>query len=665
MDYSLKSLGLSDNILKTLYKAEIYNVISLINYLPSKYEIYTLSDSLNLNCTIKIKINSKINVSNLKKVHKISFFGLFKEKEIEVIIFNREYLKNKLIENLEIIISGKYDNIYNKFIVNQIFFEEFSEKIIPIYKNIELLNYKIKEIMQKAYSYLKDNFKEEIPKKYLYDYKLLTINEFYDKAHFPKTSFDVKQVYRRLKYQELLNLEIKYQYIKYLNKKQIKDPKNYDLARVKNFISKLPFELTTDQKNTLNQIFKDLKSKYVMNRLVEGDVGSGKTILCVISSLGVVSSNYQVAFMAPTEMLAMQHYNTFKNLLKDENINVELIISSKKKSEKDQIYNDLKSGKIHILIGTHAILNTQIEFLNLGLIITDEQQRFGVNQRKLLKEKGTKVDALFLSATPIPRTMALTFFGDLDLSIIKDKPSGRKEIITKLINKQEIAISYEYIYNEVKKGNAVYIVAPKILEGTNINVSNVLKIYETLKKEFKDVCDISLLHGKMTKEEKERNLNDFYSLKKPILVSTTMVEVGIDLKDATLIIIYDAYMFGLSQLHQLRGRVGRSNKQSYCLLISDLECDRLNEMVKSNDGFYLAECDLKERGMGDILGLKQSGNLELKYSSLKDDIKILEIAKKDAIFIIESNLLFNNKEYYYLLKNLKEELKAINLTNLD
>ena len=380
-----------------------------------------------------------------------------------------------------------------------------------------------------------------------------------------------------------------------------------------------------------------------MNRLLQGDVGSGKTIVAIISMYMNYLSGYQSALMAPTEILAQQHYNNICELFKDYDIKVCLLTGKLKIKEKKEIYEKLNNGEIDFIIGTHALISDNVNYKNLGLVITDEQHRFGVNQRGNLKNKGITPDILYMSATPIPRTYALTIYGDMDISSIKTLPNGKKEIITTLKKESEIKDVLTSIYKELKQNHQVYVIAPLIEESDKSDLKNVYELEKNMNKAFGKLYNIGILHGKMSNEEKENVMKDFKDNKINILISTTVIEVGVDVKNATMMVIFDSYRFGLSALHQLRGRVGRNNIQSYCILISDRETERLNILTKTNDGFKISEEDFKLRGSGDLFGNRQSGDMAFKIANLRRDYNILLRAKEDSL--------------EYLRKHNEEDLK--------
>ena len=436
----------------------------------------------------------------------------------------------------------------------------------------------------------------------------------------------------RLKYEELFEFMFKINYLKEENKKVNSGiEREIDESKVNDFISHLPYELTKDQVTAVNTIIKDLKSKSRMNRLLQGDVGSGKTIVSFIAMYANYLSGYQSALMAPTEILATQHFSNLKDIFADYNLNMALLTGSTPKKEKDLIYEELKNGDIDIIVGTHALIQEDVTYHNLGLVITDEQHRFGVNQRANLQNKGQKPDTLYMSATPIPRTYALTIYGDMDVSTIKTRPKGRKKIKTVVKNNKEIKDVLEMMYEELKQGHQIYVIAPLIEESENSDLTNVNDLKEKMTLAFGSKYKIDLVHGKMASAAKELIMNEFLQNKVQILISTTVIEVGVDVPNATMMVIFNAERFGLSTLHQLRGRVGRSELQSSCILISDNDTKRLEIMESTNDGFEISEEDFKLRGHGDLFGTKQSGDMTFKIADLKADYKILLQAREDSL----------------------------------
>ena len=490
------------------------------------------------------------------------------------------------------------------------------------------------------------NIKDYIPERYIEKYGFVNKKTALNIVHNPPTDEKLEEAKNRLKYEELFQFMYKINYLKLQNKKKnIGIKREIDIALVNKFIEGLPFKLTSDQNKAVTDIIKDMSSSHRMNRLLQGDVGSGKTIVSFIAMYINSMCGYQSALMAPTEILAVQHYNNLKQILKGTNIEVALLTGSTLKKDKNLIYKDLESGKISIVVGTHALIQEEVDYYNLGLVITDEQHRFGVNQRGNLQNKGLMPDILYMSATPIPRTYALTIYGDMDTSIIKEKPVGRKPVKTYLKTSAEIKDVLGMMLDELKQHHQVYVIAPLIEESeTSGELATVCDLRDKMKLAFGEYYKIDIIHGKMASKAKELIMQEFLQNKIQILISTTVIEVGVDVSNATTMVIFDADRFGLSTLHQLRGRVGRGEDESKCILISDTDAKRLHVMVEESDGFRISEEDFKLRGHGDLFGTKQSGDMTFKIASIKDDYNILLKAKKDS-------------EEYLLDEECKDELK--------
>ena len=470
-----------------------------------------------------------------------------------------------------------------------------------------------------------------IPEEYINRYNFLNKKTSLNVIHNPSTREKLKEVTIRLKYEELFQFMFKINYLKLQNKKEKNGLKReIDRSKLEEFIKTIPFELTNDQKFAIDEIVNDLEASHRMNRLLQGDVGSGKTVVAFTGMFVNYLSGYQSALMAPTEILATQHYNNLCNFLKDTDIKVALLTGSVNKKEKQAIYKGLKDGSIHMVIGTHALIQDEVEYNNLGLVITDEQHRFGVHQRANLQNKGIKPDVLYMSATPIPRTYALTIFGDMDVSTIKERPKGRQKIDTFVKKNSEIKEVLGMMYEELKNKHQVYVIAPLIEESENSDLNTVNELRDQMKLAFGEKYKIDIVHGKMASGAKDLIMEQFKKNEVQILISTTVVEVGVDVPNATTMVIFDADRFGLSTLHQLRGRVGRGTSKSQCILISDSDAERLKIMEREDDGFVISEEDFKLRGHGDLFGTKQSGDMSFKIASIKNDYKILLQAKKDS-----------------------------------
>ena len=625
--------GLGMKTCEKLDKLGIKDIKSLLTFYPFRYNIIKRS---NLK---EVKNNEQITIDGIiESIPSIFYFKGKKDKmnfklntgfkTFNIVIFNRGFLKNKLTIGTEITVVGKIDKIKSIIVVSDLYFGKIDkERIEPVYHTtFGLSNKQIRKYINSTVN-LGYEIDDYIPTFISQKYHLLNKSEAIRHLHNPVDEIKLKQSIKRTKYEELFVYMLKMNYLKQSKKIDHGLKRDISYDKVEQFIDDLPFELTRDQIKSVEEIYKDLTENMRMNRLLQGDVGSGKTIVAFITMYINYLGGYQSALMAPTEILAQQHYQNSKELFKKYNIDIALLTGKTKTKEKKEIYEKLKNGTIDFIIGTHALFTDDVIYKNLGLVITDEQHRFGVNQRSNLKNKGTTPDILYMSATPIPRTYALTLYGDMDVSNIKTLPSGKKQIITTLKTEKEIKDVLTSMYNELKQRHQIYVVAPLIEESDKIDLKNVYDLEEKFNKAFGKICNIDILHGKMKPSEKEEVMQKFKENKINILISTTVIEVGVDVKNATMMVIFDAERFGLSALHQLRGRVGRNNLQSYCILISNYEKERLNVLTKTNDGFKVSEEDFLLRGSGDIFGLRQSGDMIFKMADLKQDFNILLKAK--------------------------------------
>lgn len=639
---------------KILNKLGIFTDDDLINYYPYRYNVYNFSNELIENCTLIINVIIESNpiVSYIKKnFNRLSFRARYNERIFNVVIFNRAYLKTNLTIGKNITIIGKYDFKKNIFTSSDIKFNVTNGQIEPVYHLTKgITNNTISKL-------IKDNFnniyiKDSLPSNIISKYNLLSKKDALYNIHFANDLKMVHYAKNRLIYEELFNFSFKMNYFKNQNIRKDKEPKNIDINKINEFKKLLPFSLTTDQDNAYNEIVQDMSSNKKMNRLLLGDVGSGKTVVAVGAIYANFIAGFESTLMAPTEVLATQHYFSIKKILDKFNVAVELITGSMSKKEKEAIYKRVQNKEIDLLIGTHSLLNENIIFNNLGLVITDEQHRFGVHQRFTLEDKSKCPDILYLSATPIPRTYAMTIYGDLDISYIKTKPTGRKDIITKVKKNSDIKEVLGLMLEQIKLGHQIYVVSPLVEEDESLNLTSINLLKEKLSLAFKNLFRIEIIHGKMKTSEKESIMNDFKNNQIKILIATTVIEVGIDVSNATMMVIFNAERFGLATLHQLRGRVGRSDLQSYCYLISDSDNDRLKVMEESNDGFYISQKDFEMRGHGDLFGVKQHGDMSFKLANLKNDYNILLFANEDAKKFIDSKEYLNNEYYKDLAQNL-------------
>ena len=641
-----------------LNKLKVKDTNDLVTYYPFRYNIIKKSNlkeaENNSYVTIDGKVETKPVYYRIKNnLDKLSFKMNTGTYLVNILIFNRGFMRTIIKEGSKITIIGKYDKIHNQITATEIKMELIGDKTIiePVYH----LTYGLsKKVLQKYINISLQDFEtiEYVPNYLKEKYNLINKKEAIKIAHNPNSIENLKKALQYLKYEELLVFMIKMNYLKTNKQFKIGLKRNIEYEEVNKFINNLPFKLTIDQLKAVNEIYEDLNSPRRMNRLLQGDVGSGKTLVAIIAIYINYLSGYQSALMVPTEILARQHYETIKKLFEKYNINICLITSKIKAKEKKEYYKGLEEGTISVAIGTHALISEKLKYHNLGLVITDEQHRFGVNQRSELKNKGITPDTLYMSATPIPRTYALTIYGDMDISNIKTMPNGRKQIITKLKKEIEIKDVLYMMLDELKKNHQIYVVAPLIDESEKMDLENVNALYEKMNKAFGKLYNIGLLHGKMSNEEKEEVMNSFKENKTQILVSTTVIEVGINVKNATMMVIFDAFRFGLSALHQLRGRVGRNELQSYCILISNYEKERLKIMEEVSDGFKISEEDFRLRGSGDLFGYRQSGDMSFELCDVRKDYNLLVKAKEDALELANCHDDVNKKLIEESLDNL-------------
>ncbi len=657
----VKGVGAKSTML--LNRLGIFNVDDLVSHYPYRYDLIkrtNLSEAKELDkviidgkvdgAPILIRLKGNLNKMNIRLVTNDG-------KIVGVSIFNRAFLKNSLTVGTNITVFGKYEKSKNIILASEIRLGLLpkGEKIESVYHGTAGLSSKnIATFINTALMQFGNEITDFIPKSIIEKYNFLNKKTSLNIVHNPSTKEKLKEASIRLKYEELFLFMTKINYLKIKNKNIDNGlNKTYKKEDLDELIKSLPFKLTKDQEKVLNEILEDLKSKRRMNRLLQGDVGSGKTIISIIALYANKLSGYQGALMVPTEILAHQHYETIKKVLKDFNVNVKLLIGSLTKKEKEDIHKELEAGKIDIVVGTHALIQGEVQYQNLGLVVTDEQHRFGVLQRTSLKNKGNMPDVLYMSATPIPRTYALTIYGDMDISVIENLPAGRKEIKTYLKSNKEIKDVLQMMYEELKDKHQIYVIAPLIEESETLDLTTVEELKDKMELAFGKDFNIGVVHGKLSNKDKDKIMNEFVNNNIQILISTTVIEVGVDVPNTTMIVIFDANRFGLSTLHQLRGRVGRSTLESKCILISDQDTKRLNIMTKTNDGFEISEEDFQIRGHGDLFGTKQSGDMTFKIANLKEDYKILLQAKKDS----EKFLTSKSPEDIKLLETIIEDIK--------
>ena len=651
--------GIGPKTVGLLNKLGIETIDDLINYYPFRYnkiELTNLSDG-------DVIVNGIIETAPIttyikRNLNKMVFRVMIENYLVDVVIFNRAFMKNNLRRGKEITLIGEYDSKKNTITCQDIRFNKITGSTIePVYRLTQ-------GVTSRTLNQFIINALDTNPKMYDYipDY-LVEKYEFLDKEnairliHNPTSDKIMDEAINRLKYEELFKFLFKINYLKTNRKEELGLKRDKPFDKVYEFINDLPFELTKDQTKAYEDILNDLTSPARMNRLLLGDVGSGKTIVCVIAIFYNFLSGYQSALLAPTEILATQHFYNINKLFKKYNLRVELLKGGMRKKEKELIINDLKSGEIDLLIGTHALLEEDVEFNNLGLVITDEQHRFGVNQRSVFQNKGTMADVLYMSATPIPRTYALTIYGDMDISLIKTKPKGRLPIKTSLVKNKDIKDVLYMMLDEIKEGHQIYIVSPYI-ESDEDELKDVKKLKQNIDTAFNNKIPSEILHGRLKPSEKEKVMDNFKNGLTKILISTTVIEVGVDVSNATMMVIFNAERFGLATLHQLRGRIGRNALESKCVLVSDKPSKRLEVLTESDDGFYISEMDFKLRGEGDLFGTRQSGDMTFKIANLSTDIKLVSTVNVDSKDFVKDNMDEDFVEFP-LYQDLKKELLHI------
>lgn len=639
----------------------LFTVGDLLEHIPYRYEDYRLKD------LEEVKHDERVTIQGI--VHSApvaSYFGRKKSRVtvrvlvdrylLTAVFFNQPYVKSKLSLGTQVTLTGKWDKHRQTLTVNEMKAGDATraEELKPLYHTKgEITTKALQRYIQNAFKQYEHELYENLPSSIRDRYKLLPRKETLKKLHFPSNFEDVKQARRRMVYEEFLHFQLKMQALRKYERENSKGIEHsYDEQALETFIQGLPFPLTNAQKRVVDEITDDLRSPYRMNRLLQGDVGSGKTVVAAIALYAATLSGYQGALMVPTEILAEQHESGLKSLLEPVGLKVALLTSSVKGKQRKLLLEDLREGTIDILIGTHALIQDEVDFHKLGLVITDEQHRFGVEQRRILREKGEAPDVLFMTATPIPRTLAITAFGEMDVSIIDELPAGRKRIETYWVKHNMIDRVLGFIEKELLKGRQAYVICPLIEESEKLDFQNAIDVHMMLSHTFAPRYSVGLMHGRLSSDEKEDVMKAFSANEHHILVSTTVVEVGVNVPNATIMVIYDAERFGLSQLHQLRGRVGRGAEQSYCILLADPKSEagkeRMTIMTETNDGFVLSEKDLELRGPGDFFGKKQSGLPEFKIADMVHDYRALEVARQDAVTLINSKTFWESDEYKLL-----------------
>lgn len=655
--------GVGKKYLQTLNELEIYTIRDILYNIP-----YRVSSSTDFSSSVKDnekvittgKVETRVSTQFYGNRRSRSFFTLSTSSgSIKIVFFNQHYLKKNLVEGRDIVVKGTYNAANNTITASSVSFNTAEEK--PKGDTIEVFYHLKQGITQKKFIKLvEESFKmidgenvilDLVPENFKGIWKLERI--LYT-LHYPKTADEFDKARKMFAFHELFNYQLKLQ-LQNINSR-IEDNRysvGVNEKDINEFKDSLPFKLTGAQSRVIDEIVVDLNEPYKMDRLLQGDVGSGKTAVAAATLYATIKAGYQTAIMAPTEILANQHFETFFEFFKDLNISVALLTSSTPKKERNTILSLLEVREVELLIGTHSLIQEDVKFNNLKYVITDEQHRFGVRQRQLLSNKGEAVNSLMMTATPIPRSLAITLITDIKVSTIDELPAGRKKVQTYKANNKSFYKVLDNIRMELDNGRQGYVVCPLIEESEKMDLQNVEETYENIKKYLPDDYKIAILHGKMSNKEKDAIVEKFLNKEIHILISTTVIEVGVNIPNATFMIIVDAHRFGLATLHQLRGRVGRSKYQSYCILVTDSKSERIDIMCLENDGFKIAEFDLKQRGPGDFFGTKQSGVPSFKVADLINDVDLMYLAKKLAVKIIE---VTDNKERLLQYVGLEETI---------
>ncbi|MBM7680194.1 ATP-dependent DNA helicase RecG [Pullulanibacillus pueri] len=660
--------GIGPETEKDLQSLNIYTVEDLLLHFPYRYESYHIKDLAKAQHDEKITVKGKVHSEPSlrffgKKKSRLSFRMFVDEFLISAIAFNRAFLKSKIKIGETVLVTGKWDAHRAQLTVLEIQIGDRrrGRAIEPVYQTKGNLTVRaIRNYVSEAFKQLETlDIPDPLPTKIRQAYKLPDYMTALHTLHFPDRPDKLKHSRRRMVFQELFYFQIKMQLFKYLNRESgsgLALPIQQEV--IDQFVGQLPFSLTEAQSQVVNEVLKDLRSAYRMNRLLQGDVGSGKTVVAAIALYGVATCGFQGALMVPTEILAEQHAESLHALLSPFNVSVALLTSGIKGKRRKALLSALEAGEIQIIVGTHALIQEEVKFNKLGLVIADEQHRFGVEQRRALRSKGEEPDVLHMTATPIPRTLAISAFGDMDISTIDQLPAGRKRIQTSWVKHDQLHDVLQFISRQVKQGRQAYVICPLIEESEQLDVQNAIDVHAQLTQAFKGIS-IGLMHGRLSSEEKDEVMEAFKNNKSQILVSTTVVEVGVNVPNATVMVIYDADRFGLAQLHQLRGRVGRGNFQSYCILISDAHSEvskeRMRIMTETTDGFELSEYDLKLRGPGDFFGHKQSGLPDFKIADIVHDFKALDVARRDAERLLETKAFWHDEDYAIIRKDLENQ----------
>lgn len=645
-------------------KLGIESLQDLLLYFPFRYEDFKSKNVLELEDGEKAVISGVVTTpANVQyygyKRNRLRFTIKQGEVVLAVNFFNQPYLADKVEVGSTIAIFGKWDKAKASLTGMKIL-AQVEDDLQPVYRVAQGISQAslvkvIKTVFDQGLELL---LEENLPQILLERYQLVERSQAVRAMHFPKNLTEYKQALRRIKFEELFYFQMQLQVLKSESKNASQGlaiPWRGDLLEKK--LTLLPFELTAAQKRSLDEILQDMQVPTHMNRLLQGDVGSGKTVVAGLAMYATYTAGFQSALMVPTEILAEQHFDSLSQLFPE--LRIILLTGGMKPTERRQALEAIEAGQVDMIVGTHALIQESVTYHQLGLVIIDEQHRFGVGQRRILREKGNNPDVLMMTATPIPRTLAITAFGDMDVSIINQMPAGRKPIITRWVKHEQLEIVLDWLRKELQRGAQVYVISPLIEESEVLDLKNAIALEEELKAYFGDKTHVALLHGKMKSDEKDAIMQDFKEGKTDILVSTTVIEVGVNVPNATVMLIMDADRFGLSQLHQLRGRVGRGDKQSYAVLVANPKTEsgkkRMKIMTETTDGFVLAEEDLKMRGSGEIFGTRQSGLPEFQVADIVEDYPILEEARKVASQIVSTPDWRTNADWHIVALHLDKQ----------
>lgn len=662
LDAPIASLkGFGPKSAEKFQKLNLFTIEDLLLYYPFRYDdfknksIFDLIDGEKAVITGTVVTPAHVQYYGFKR-NRLSFKLKQNEMVIAVHFFNQPYLIDKIELGQDIAVFGKWEQAKSA-VTGMKILAQVSDDMQPVYHVAQGISQTslIKAIKAAFDSGALDALEENLPTELLDKYRLMPRKQAVQNMHFPQQLNDYKQALRRIKFEELFYFQMQLQ-----ERKKNRLAKTNGLAipfqqrAIDKLLTQLPFELTAAQQQSLSDILQDLAEPSQMNRLLQGDVGSGKTIIASLAMYATHTAGYQSALMVPTEILAEQHFDSLTALFPE--LNIVLLTSSMKTAIRKTSLAGIADGSVHMIVGTHALIQDRVTYHKLGLVITDEQHRFGVKQRRVFREKGDNPNVLMMTATPIPRTLAITAFGDMDVSTIDELPAGRKPIITRWVKHQQLEAVLDWMATELDKQAQAYVISPLIEESESLDLKNAIALHAELQDFFQDHITVSLIHGRMKTDEKEVIMQAFKDGLTQVLVSTTVIEVGVNVPNASIMVIMDADRFGLSQLHQLRGRVGRGEKQSYCILVANPKNEagkkRMTTLCETNNGFILAEEDLKMRGSGDIFGLKQSGMPEFKTADLVEDYPILEEARKSAKAITAQNHWQNQPRFAMIAKHL-------------